>query len=275
MMMSCKDASDLLHAYADNELDAAKSRELEAHLEQCPACERAFAADRAVKSALANSALLRPAPDALRERLLAASAFSDTGHPPQNSRADAAQWRRGAVTSRSGRMFWQVLAVAASIAIIAGLILIVPGTLSRLRGNEVDAQEALASHLRSMQTETHLMDVPSSDQHTVKPWFDGRLDFAPPVHDLADKGFPLAGGRLDFMHDRPVAALVYHRNKHIINLFIWPGESGQSSEEKQGYNLVHWSDVGMTFWAVSDVNSSELTQFANLFRAESDAPAKP
>ncbi|HEY1921787.1 MAG TPA: hypothetical protein VGG44_03395, partial [Tepidisphaeraceae bacterium] len=108
-----------------------------------------------------------------------------------------------------------------------------------------------------------------------KPWFDGKLDFAPPVHDLAEHGFPLAGGRLDFLHGRPVAALVYRRNKHIINLFIWPGESGAGSAEEQGYNLLHWSGGGMTFWAVSDLNGSELRDFTDLFRAASAPSSKP
>jgi mycothiol system anti-sigma-R factor len=244
MTMDCRDARELLYAYSDNELDALTSRELESHLRQCGGCERAFAADQAVKKAMANPALRRPAPGLLRERV---AASAETLRPRWNA--------------------WNILQIAAALAIGMGLALFVPGVLTH-SGNALDADEALASHLRSMQNENHLMDVQSTDQHTVKPWFDGRLDFAPPVRDLADHGFPLAGGRTDFMHGRPVAALIYHRNKHIINLFIWPGETGQSVAEKQGYNLLHWSDGGMTFWAVSDLNTGEMGQFEDLFRGE-------
>jgi mycothiol system anti-sigma-R factor len=240
--MDCAEIRDLLPAYADNELDAVTSRQLESHLRDCPSCARALAADQAVKKAMSNPALLRPAPKELRDRLTL---------PP--------------IIQPQSR--WNSWGLAACVAIVGAIIWLLPGVLERQNLTDIDAQEAFASHLRSLQTDGHLMDVQSTDQHTVKPWFDGRLDFAPPVHDLSGQGFPLIGGRLDFLHNRPVAALVYRRNKHLINLFIWPGETGQSTTEKQGYNLIHWSAAGMTFWAVSDLNSAELQQFADLFAA--------
>jgi anti-sigma factor RsiW len=116
----------------------------------------------------------------------------------------------------------------------------------------------------------HLTDVSSSDQHTVKPWFNGRLDFSPPVKDLTDRGFPLVGGRLDYLSDRPVAALVYRRQQHFINLFIWPVTSDPDGEKRimtrQGYHLIHWTGAGMTYWAVSDLNVGELQEFVRILQ---------
>jgi anti-sigma factor RsiW len=129
------------------------------------------------------------------------------------------------------------------------------------------AQDVISSHVRSLLA-THLLDVPSTNQHTVKPWFDGKLKFSPPVRDFAERGFRLTGGRLDYLNDRQVAALVYQRRLHIINLFIWPSESSRNtaaeSFSKDGYNVMHWTHEGFEFWAVSDVNAEDLRAFVDL-----------
>jgi anti-sigma factor RsiW len=140
------------------------------------------------------------------------------------------------------------------------------------------AREVAASHVRSLM-EQHLLDVESSDRHSVKPWFLGKLTFAPPVPDLAEQGFPLLGGRLDYLDDRVVAALVYRWRQHVINLFVWPSAAGADAAvrpgEWRGYHLVHWSAGGLTFWAVSDLNAPELHEFARLVREKTPPPASP
>jgi len=135
--------------------------------------------------------------------------------------------------------------------------------------DELIAQEIVSGHIRSLMA-NHLSDVASTDQHTVKPWFDGKLTFAPPVVDLSQEGFPLIGGRLDYVDNKPVAALVYQRRLHYINVFIWPSNGGPDaapvSEALEGYNILHWSQGGMASWAVSDVSTDELKTLGTLLQ---------
>jgi anti-sigma factor RsiW len=245
--MNCQQASELLHAFADDELDLVTARQMDEHMQSCPACGGALAAARAVKTATANPALYHRAPAALRAQVMGSMPIV----PPS--------------ARRDGRRLWVTQSIAAVL-----LLAVIGGWLITNRAGRIDAdsQAVLIAHVRSMQLPEHQIDVASSDRHTVKPWIDGKLDYAPPVYQLADQGFPLVGGRLDYLHDRAVAALVYHRGQHVINLFIWPAESGQSTLSRQGYTLIRWSDGGMTFWAVSDVNAGDLQRFVDAFRAQ-------
>jgi anti-sigma factor RsiW len=162
-------------------------------------------------------------------------------------------------------LHWQWMAIAASILLVASLIGNVVMLRSRVDQRQMLASNILSAHVRSL-AGTHLLDVPSSDQHTVKPWFNGKLDFAPPVKDV--EGFPLLGGRLEYFDGRPAAALIYGRRNHIINLFTWPSATptAEAAQTINGYHLESWSSGGMTFWAVSDLNETELRQFVSLYR---------
>jgi len=167
---------------------------------------------------------------------------------------------------------WLTTATSGAFAVCLALLLLV--TQTSPSPEQQLAQEVVSSHVRSLMA-SHVTDVASTDQHTVKPWFSGKIDFSPPVKDLAADGYLLTGGRLDYLGGRTVSALVFQRNKHIINLFIWPAGKADSKpariNPRQGYNLVQWSKGGMAFWAVSDLNEKELMEFAQDFAADRTA----
>jgi anti-sigma factor RsiW len=219
--------------------------EFDAHLEGCAACTRALAAQEALRNALGAADLYAKAPASLRSRVRA-----------QLRATRAARVPRGVLRS---------LAAAASVV----LVLVGAWQTAAWRAGIVEkdlAKQVLDAHLRSLQL-THLTDVASTDQHSVKPWFVGKLDFAPPVADFSAEGFPLAGGRLDVVGGRSVAALVYNRRKHVINLFVWPSEEPDAAPRSgalRGYAWTQWTQGHMSFWAVSDVAASDLAEFARL-----------
>jgi anti-sigma factor RsiW len=243
---------DQLPAYFDGELDAARGRAFEDHLAACPDCTHELAALRELRDALEEESFRHRPPAGLEGQVRAAL---------RQARPSPAAGRR-----------WTTWATAAS-ALAAAVLLGASLTLV-LRGPSADdrlAAEVTAGHARSLLAD-HLFDVASTDRHTVKPWFQGRADFSPPVLDLKDEGFPLAGGRLDFLDGRTAAALVYRRRQHVINLFVWPaaerGESDVKAFSRRGYNLASWTAAGLKFWAVSDLNADELRDFARLVRDE-------
>jgi anti-sigma factor RsiW len=243
----------LIEAYVDGELDLVRAVEIEQHLQGCAACTRVYRNQQALHTALASAAgaLYYTAPAGLQKRI-------------QES-------VRKAEPERSSRWVfpWRNLSLVAAVAVLLLASWAVLRLASAPTGDALLAQEVLAGHVRSLQA-NHLGDVISTDQHTVKPWFDGKIDFAPPVTDFAAQGFPLWGGRLDYLDNRPVAALVYQKQKHFINVFIWPATQGGSATPQaltqQGYNLEHWVQGGMNYWVISDVNSADLHTFVQLLQ---------
>ena len=245
--MTCDEAKILLHALIDGELDAGHAREVEEHIAGCPACAAERAAYREMSKTIAAADLRYAAPPLLRKRIEAALPKEQM----PNRRAVLRGFAMGSAVS----------AIAAT-----GLVAIV------LRND--DAQriefEIVSAHLRSLQA-GHLTDVISTDQHTVKPWFNGKLDVAPPVVDLTSQGFTLIGGRLDYVDARPTGAIVYRRRAHVINLFVAQTASTQRRPARidaiQGFNIRSWSDRGLNYWAVSDIAADELAEFGEKFEA--------
>jgi anti-sigma factor RsiW len=253
--MNCQECHDYIDAYIDNELDIASTILVKQHLRDCFGCQQLLESRKAVGALLDNPQVRFEVPDSLIGRIQSALPVSRPAVKQQSRPRFVIPW------------FPIPLALAATIAVMLGLVFLnQEGVSHRTHGNSI-AQEVISSHVRSLLA-THLFDVPSTDQHTVKPWFDGKLKFSPPVHDFAEYGFRLTGGRLDYLNGREVAALVYQRRLHIINLFIWPSESSRNtvatSFSKDGYNVLHWAHEGFEFWAVSDVNAEDMRAFADL-----------
>jgi anti-sigma factor RsiW len=249
-MSGCPDKSHLLHAHFDGELDPVNAQAFEAHLKTCPGCAAELSELQVLRGRLADPAVRRAAPPQLRARLEAALAAEA---PPR----------------RAARVLpWALSGGFASVAAgLAAILLLAPPQIEL-------ADELVADHVRSTLA-THLVDVETSDRHTVKPWFNGKIDFAPPVVDLAPQGFPLVGGRLDYLDGRVVAALVYRRNKHVINVFVRPVPNGLQApalaRPHDGYSLVRWTQGGLEFWAVSDVEPADLRALRDAFMAATGA----
>lgn len=251
--MTCEEAEILIHALIDGELDAGHAREVEAHIAQCAACAAAFAGYRRMSQTIAGADLGYSAPGSLRRRIEASLPKASTAAP-----------------SRRALLGGFAMGSAFSALAATGLVMVA------LRNDDQERMmsEIVSAHLRSLQP-GHLIDVLSTDQHTVKPWFDGRIDVAPPVIDLTAQGFTLIGGRLDYVDARPIGAVVYKRRAHVINLFVAQtantGYRAPRTKTLQGYNVRTWSDRGLNFWAVSDIGADELAEFSEKFEAAARA----
>lgn len=264
--MDCKETTARYAGYVDGELGAAEWLRASAHLGQCAACRRECTAQALMRDELRQRMTRHAAGPALRARVRAAvQAQADQPLPAapasavRRERSPLSWWVRG-----HGRGFLAPVASAAFAVLVTSNVV-----LLATRPSEDDriAHEVVASHVRALFTDRPI-DVESSDRHTVKPWYAGKLGFSPPVADYAAEGFALVGARLDSIDGEPVAALVYRRDKHLVDVFIWPAASPASlAPERQalrGHNVLHWSSAGMRFWAVSDLDASELATLQRL-----------
>ena len=258
--MSCEDARLLLHAHLDGELDAARDLEVGRHLEGCAECTREFERLRAMRSRLRSGEFHYAAPPELAARIRRSLAGekSSSRTPSVGRRLHLPRW----------------FPVAAPLAIAALLMIAVLPMMRPSAGNLV-AQQVVEGHVRSLMA-SHLMDVVSTDQHTVKPWFAGKLDFSPIVKDFGSAGFPLVGGRLDYIDNRTAAAVVYQHGRHVINLFMWPVVETSNAPafktlSRNGYNLESFEADGMQCWLVSDMQAGELDRLAHMIASNEPA----
>jgi anti-sigma factor RsiW len=265
-MMDHQQALQLLPAYVDHELSPTETLLLEQHLSGCESCRHEYEGQQAVSSLIRAANLRRNAPEDLAQAIRAALPV----HAVHAAKDKARPRRRPAPSFRpniaawlpAGMLTFGTLAMAAA----AALYLLLPSPGQRVAGELVD------SHVRSLQMD-HATDVTSTDRHTVKPWFNGRLDFAPPVIDLAAQGYPLIGGRLDYLDGRTVAVLVYRYRLHPIDLYMWPNDAtgtgtAPADAVLKGYRIAHWHMAGMSCWAITDAGEAELDGFVRALRAQ-------
>lgn len=258
--MNCREARRLLHAYIDAELDAENSLEVEQHLKNCQGCSRNYHHYLALRTVIREGSLYFSTPELLRRRVQSSIRRADQS------------------TGLVRRISWR------SLSIVAAVLLALFGVWGLLQWWSASsappntlAQEVLDSHIRSLLS-NHLVDITSSDQAAVKPWFTGKLGFAPPVIDLNAQGYPMLGGRLDYLGNHMIAAVVYKCGSHVINVFFWPStqqeETAAQTTTLRGYNLTHWTAYGMDCWAVSDLETSKLHQFVQLIQQNTDQTEK-
>ncbi len=257
--MTCHEVEQLDDAYLDGEIDADRAAAIDAHVASCAACAERHERRRGLSEAVRALPYHRAPPSLVARvaRLDPSGARVPAGH---GATAATFDWR------------WLVTAASVLMAVSSGVFVVLR---ERANASAAVADAVVSAHLRSLVGD-HLTDVASSDRHTVKPWFAGRIGFSPVVPDLATEGFPLAGGRLDYVEDREAAALVYRRGAHVINVFVWPGAGRDAPPEprddQRGYHLAHWAQSGMVYWTISDVARSDLDEFVRRLRAALSTP---
>ena len=239
--MTCDAVRELLHPLLDEELDAGRKSDVEFHLQSCIGCAEEHHKLTELRGSIRGDAPYYQAPERLAARVRSALRAEERRRAP-----------------------WTSISIAAALGFAAALVWGI--VLLRPREDDRRVVDIVSSHVRSLMP-GHLLDVTSSDQHTVKPWFTGKIDFSPRVKDLSVEGFPLIGGRLDYVDQRPAAVLVFHRRQHVINLYVWPSvDSRDQAFGRSGFNVVVWSDGGLAYWAVSDISAGDLREFERLCR---------
>jgi anti-sigma factor RsiW len=241
--MTCDGVRELIHPLLDDELDAGRKSDIEFHLQSCIACAEEHHKLAELRASIRGEAPYYKAPERLAARVRSALRAEER---------------------RSAPWTWTWISIAAALGLAAALVWGI--VLLRPRGDDRRVVDIVSSHVRSLMP-GHLLDVTSTDQHTVKPWFAGKIDFSPRVNDLAAEGFPLVGGRLDYVDQRLAAVLVFHRRQHVINLYVWPSaDAREAAFAKSGFNVVAWPDGGLMYWAVSDASVGDLREFERLYR---------
>ena len=255
--MGCTQTRSLLHGHVDNELDFASVIAVDEHLQSCVACKKIYDQHSALRSVVRQHTTYYTAPAAVADRIRAK--IGAPARVPAKAVKPRQQWfLRG-----------QWLQLGTAVAATAAVTWVTALQLNSPSQDDAISEQVIAGYARSVLT-GHATDVATFDQHTVKPWLSSKLDFSPPVTDLTTAGFPLVGGRLDYLDKRPVAALVYRRRQHLINVFVWPYSKSEKPASmqnlsKRGYYLVHWADAGMTYWAISDAAPADLKTFAETY----------
>ena len=248
--MTCRETKNLLNAYVDGELDSTSILTVESHMQRCASCLTEGENLQALASAVENGALRFKAPPRLKRNVQATICAENAG-------------------TRSSFFNWRWASAFASVVLVVTLAWVVAVRWTKSSEQTQVVNDIVSSHVRSLMA-NHVTDVSSSDSHTVKPWFGGKLDYSPPAKDLTAQGFRLVGGRLDYLENRPVAAIVYQRSQHFINLFVWPSNRSSVKQEAQltlqGYNVIHWTKSDMTYWLISELNQAELNECAQLLK---------
>jgi anti-sigma factor RsiW len=259
--VDCKETRDLLSAHADRELGLRDAAEIDRHLNTCPACQGEFTRQNALRAVVRKHATRFAALPQLESRIQA-------GLTPESPPAPVNKWTWRWNWLNVGAAFASVFAVAWSLELYFAL----PSAQDQL------IDQVISSHVRSLMV-NHITDVASSDQHSVKPWFNGKLDFSPTVTDFTAQGFPLVGGRLDYLHGRTVAAVVYRHRQHLINEYTWPVGASEKREAavqtltRNGFNVARWAKNGMVYWVISDLNSHDLMMLVQMLRNADGVPA--
>lgn len=279
--MSCEETHILLHALIDNEPDAAPAPELDAHLASCTLCSARLRDYRGMREALSEPGLRYQAPESLRGRI--ERALPTTASPSPRASAPSRRGLLGGIAigsvvstalagvAAAGASYWRTLingfAFGSALSAVAAALLMI--AVIHSDKDQVIVSDVVSAHLRSLQA-NHLTDVQASDQHGVKPWFSERLGAAPPVPDLTSQGFNLVGGRIDYVLGKPVAALVYQRDNHVINVFVAQDEDAERSPKLatlQGVNVALWSEKGLNLCAVGNVSAKDLQDIREKFEA--------